>query len=177
MGEKELKKELKLYNVIFPIWFLWLVPITWIVVLPANFIIDLAVIVLTLKYLKENEIRKKAKFVILKSWIFGFISDFIGTAFMLLATLIDIDTKTPFGEWWYHNIENAVSYYPFRSIYSVLWISGCVLISGICIYFFNYKIAFKRLNIEGAKKKKLALSLAVFTAPYLFYLPTSWFFY
>ena len=57
MGEKELKKELKLYNVIFPIWFLWLVPITWIVVLPANFIIDLAVIVLTLKYLKDKKTR------------------------------------------------------------------------------------------------------------------------
>ena len=31
------KNSIKLYNVIFPIWLLWLIPITWLVVLPANF--------------------------------------------------------------------------------------------------------------------------------------------
>jgi len=31
-------------------------------------------------------------------------------------------------------------------------------------------------KIPDDKKKKIALSLAVFTAPYLFYLPTAWFY-
>ena len=73
------KKSIKLYNVIFPIWLLWLIPMTWVIVLPANFLIDLLVVVLTMKYLKVKEIKLNAKSVILKVWIFGFIADFIGT--------------------------------------------------------------------------------------------------
>jgi len=34
------KNQVKIYNLIFPIWLLWLIPATWIVVLPANFLID-----------------------------------------------------------------------------------------------------------------------------------------
>lgn len=32
------KKSIKFYNLIFPIWFLILIPITWIFILPANFL-------------------------------------------------------------------------------------------------------------------------------------------
>ena len=60
------KKSIKLYNVIFPIWLLWLIPMTWVIVLPANFLIDLLVVVLTMKYLKVKEIKLNAKSVILK---------------------------------------------------------------------------------------------------------------
>ena len=60
------KNSIKLYNVIFPIWLLWLIPITWLVVLPANFFIDLLVVVLTMKYLKVPDIKMNAKSVIFK---------------------------------------------------------------------------------------------------------------
>ena len=33
--------DVRLYNVLFPVWLLWFFPVTWIVVLPANFVIDL----------------------------------------------------------------------------------------------------------------------------------------
>lgn len=171
-----MKKDVKLYNIIFPVWLIWLIPITWIIVLPANFLIDLTVIVLTLKHLKVLEIKQKAKSTIFKTWIFGFIADFIGTIFMFLSNIISIDSTTPFGRWWYDNITNAVAYFPFSSAYSVLWITICVVITAIFIYIFNYKICFKKLEIADYQKKKLALSMAIFTAPYLFFLPTSWFF-
>lgn len=171
-----MKKTIKLYNLIFPIWLLWIIPTTWIIVLPANFLIDITVVMLTFRYLKITEIRKKTKAVILKTWIYGFAADFIGTALMLLSNLIDFDTDTRFGHWWYENILNAVAYDPFSSPYSILWITVCVMITAFFIYMFNYRLCFKKLDIEEAQKKKLALSLAVFTAPYLFYLPTSWFF-
>lgn len=44
------KKHITLYNLIFPIWLLWVIPTTWIVVLPVNFLIDITVVMLTLKY-------------------------------------------------------------------------------------------------------------------------------
>lgn len=170
------KNSIKLYNVIFPIWLLWLVPITWIIVLPANFLIDLLVVVLTMKYLKVEDIKRNAKAVILKVWIFGFIADFIGTIAMFMANIIDFNYETQLGKWWYNNISNAVSYNPFESIYSILWVTVCVIITAFFIYLFNYKICLKKLNLDIIQKKKIALSLAIFTAPYLFYIPTSWFF-
>ena len=170
------KNSTKLYNLIFPIWILWLIPITWIVVLPANFFIDLLVVVLTMKYLKIQDIKKNAKAIIFRVWIFGFIADFIGTAAMFLANIIEFNYETQLGKWWYTNISSAVSYNPFESIYAVLWVSVCVIIAAFFIYLFNYKFCLKKSNLDNEQKKKLALSLAIFTAPYLFYIPTAWFY-
>ena len=110
------KNSIKLYNLIFPIWLLWLIPITWLVVLPSNFLIDLLVVVLTMKYLKIPDIKLNAKSIIFKVWIFGFIADFIGTASMFMVNIIDFNYETPLGKWWYYNITNAVSYNPFESL-------------------------------------------------------------
>ena len=172
------KKQTRLYNVIFPIWLLWLFPLTWIVVLPANFLIDLTVVVVTLKVLKVNDIKATSKKIIFKVWIFGFISDFIGTAAMFSVNFMDmaIGNQTALGKWWYKYLTNAVTYRPFENIYSILWVSACVLVTGYFIYLFNYKVSFRKTDLDEMNKKKLALSLAVFTAPYLFYLPTSLFF-
>ena len=46
------KKEIRLYNVILPIWMLWIVPPLWLIILPANFIIDFTVFYFTLKFMK-----------------------------------------------------------------------------------------------------------------------------
>jgi hypothetical protein len=163
------KKSVKLYNLIFPIWLLWLIPITWIVVLPANFLMDLAVVVLTMKYLQVQDIKQNARSVILKVYIFGFFSDFIGTVLMFTSNIIDFNYETELGKWWYKNISNAVSYNPFESVYAVLWVTVCVIITAIFIYLFNYRYCLKKSNLNDDQKKKLALSLAIFTAPYLFF--------
>lgn len=170
------RKDVKLYNLIFPIWLLWLVPITWLVIMPANFLIDFLVTFCAMKYLKIPQTWQKAKSVIFKVWILGFAADFIGTVLMFLSNLIDFNYETAFGKWWYQNITNAVAYYPFESIYSILWVTASVVLSACFIYLFNYKISFKKLEMPKTEKKKVALALAVFTAPYLFFLPTSWFF-
>ena len=39
-----MKKENRLYNVFFPIWFLLLYPLSWIIALPVNFAVDLLVL-------------------------------------------------------------------------------------------------------------------------------------
>lgn len=169
------KESYKLYNLIFPIWLLWLLPVTWLVVLPANFIIDLLVVIIAMKIMKIDDIKDKAKTVIWKVWIYGFIADLIGTAAMYMANVITFNYETKLGNWWFENITNAVSYNPLDSIYAVLWVTACVIITAIFIYLFNYKQFVELLDIDNIQKKKLALSLAIFTAPYLFYLPTSWF--
>lgn len=169
--EMKSKKEIKLYNVIFPIWILWIIPITWIIVLPANFIIDLLVVVLTMKFLKVSDIRENEKAVIARVWIMGFVADFIGTLAMFMAEFGPESSR-----WWSDNITYPVSYSPFDTIFSFLWVTACVMLTAFFIYLFNSKWCLKKANLDAGQKKKVALSLAVFTAPYLFYLPTKWFF-
>ena len=172
------KREIKLYNMIFPIWLVWIFPMTWLIILPANFFIDSLVVLITLKVLKVTDIKQTYKKTILKVWGFGFLADFIGTVFMFLAIILDSvwAYDSVFGKWWYEHITNAVSYNPFESIWSILWVTMCVVISCVCIYIFNYKMSFRKLDLEASIKKKLALALAIFTAPFLFYMPTPMFF-
>lgn len=171
------KKDIKLYNLIFPIWFLLFLPYSWIVVLPANFLIDLTVTAVAMKCFKIDSIKQKVKSVILKVWIFGFAADFIGAAFMFASNIIEFGDNTTLNKWWYTNIISAVNYTPFKSIYGALWVAVCVIITAVFIYIFNYKICLKTLDIDADQKKKIALTLAICTAPYLFFIPTAWFYY
>ena len=72
-----MKKRIKLYNVIFPIWMLLFLPPAWLVVFPANFAIDSLVFRLGAKFAKLQNILAVYKKSILKifgrssrSWIF-----------------------------------------------------------------------------------------------------------
>lgn len=167
-----------LYNIIFPLWMLWIFPVTWIVVLPANFLIDLLVLLLTMRCLKLSERKEIARHSILKVWISGFVADFAGTAVMFSAILLDsfLDYQSPLGIWWYENMTNAVALNPFTTLPAFLWSAVCIVLSGFCIYLLNYRLALKKDVPDETVRKKLALSLAVFTAPYLFLLPAAWFY-
>ncbi len=171
------KREIRLYNMIFPIWMLMLFPGAWAIALPANFLIDSAVLLIAMKAMRLTEKKTLYKSCILKVWAFGFLADLIGALFLLAAILLDgVFEATPIGQWWVEHITNAVALNPFENIAAFLWVSAGVFISGVFLYLFHFKFSFKKLGIEVSKKKRLALALAVFTAPYLFYLPTIWFY-
>ena len=86
-----MKKEIRLYNIFFPIWLILLFyPLCWLVVLPVNFGVDLLVIVLTLRALHADNIKIKAKKSILKVWLFGFLADIIGGVLLFSTQFIDM---------------------------------------------------------------------------------------
>lgn len=167
-----MRKDVKLYNVLFPIWMLCLFPITWLIVLPGNFIIDFTVVALTMKFLKLPNIMKTTKAVILRVWIMGFVADFIGTAGMFLSNLLYEWISNDFT----YELMFAVNYNPFQNIWGFLWVTVCVVLTAILIYIFNYKWCLKKAEFDEVQCKKVALSLAIFTAPYLFYLPSMLFY-
>ncbi|MGN0156541.1 MAG: hypothetical protein ACI39N_04780 [Lachnospiraceae bacterium] len=171
-----MQKGVKLYNIIFPIWLLWILPVTWVVVLPANFLIDLLVVVITMKFLDVSEIKTKIRGTIWKVWIMGFVADFIGTFAMFCVNLIDFKEGSKIQDWWYTHFANPVSYNPFSSFFAFLWVTCCITLTAVLIYFFNDRWCLKKAGLEDGQRKAVALSLAVFTAPYLFYLPTEFFF-
>lgn len=169
-------RSCRVYNVIFPIWFLWLVPLTWVVVLPANFLIDLLVVWLTLRCLRIESAGRQARAVIWKVWGFGFLSDFIGTAVLFPSMALDFNSRTPFGKWWYDNITSPVAYNPLKNPLAAAWVVLAVAAAGVCIYFFNKKISFRNTDLTPRQKHAAALAMAVFTAPYFFLLPMEWFY-
>lgn len=160
-----MRKKAKLYNVIFPIWFLLIFPIGWFIILPANFLIDSIVLLICYKVL--NVARKENyKKSIFRVWLSGFLADLIGAG-MLFAT------QSPAGDWWYEHITGPVAYNPFDNIYALLYVCAAILLSAIVIYFFNRRICLKKTGLNERQKHITALVLAIVTAPYFFLLPTN----
>ena len=131
---------------IFPLWLLWIFPVTWIVVLPANLLIDLLVLSLTMRCLKLDGRKEIAKKAVLKIWVSGFVSDFIGTVVMVCAVLIDsfLDYQSPLGAWWYENITNAVALDPFETLPALPVDGRPVSLSAVSAFYqLNFRLALK----------------------------------
>ncbi|WP_036729423.1 hypothetical protein [Peptoniphilus mikwangii] len=177
MNKTKNKKEIKLYNLILPIWILIAFPVVWIYTIPANFIVDSIVFLFTLKFLNienKKEIYKKS---IMKIVIFGFLSDIIAGIALLFSlmglTAISRNSKIlqglfknkPFIDYF-----EFAFYNPTKNLPSFLLVFAAIVIAGILIYIFNSKYSFTKTDLTKILKKKIALSLAIFTAPYFFLL-------
>ena len=159
-------KEIKLYNVIFPVYMLWLMPPVFFVVAILNFIIDSIVVLITKKFLKIENIFANYKKIILKVWGFGFLADFIGAFFLFVMSSLFSNLDIP--------IRYNIDYNPFGNIYALLITLFGILIAGILIFIFNKKICFKKIDITEKQKFILSLVMAIVTAPYMFLLPVTW---
>ena len=165
-----MKKEVRVYNLIFPIWMLIIFPLAWWVILPANFIIDSIVVLVGFMIFGIKNKYKQYKACIVKVWLFGFVADFIGAGFLMMVSSGDKFLKVDH-RWWYDNIYYPIAYSPFKTTWSVAIIGVVVAIVAILIYLFNVKITLKKLDITLNEKRKIALLMSVITAPYLFFLP------
>ena len=156
-------KNYKLYNVMFPIWMLILFPTMWLLVIPANFLIDSAVLLLGAHFFLRGRAKKIWKKSILKVFIFGFLSDFVGAGFLTAGLYASscLDFGTVFEE-----ACNGPT-----SIGGFFVLLFAVAVSAVCIYFADLKLSFKKIEAETSQKKKLALLMAVATAPYTFFIP------
>lgn len=145
-----IKKDTKLYNVIFPFWMLMLFPQMWLIILPANFIVDSLVLLVSMLILKIQNKKQWYKKHILKIFGFGMLSDIIGGAYMMIFVLLGISSTC-------------------EEFYLTL---PAFVISTVLIYVFNYFITFRK--VESELRLKLSLIFALVTAPYTFFIPASW---
>lgn len=141
----------KLYNVLFPVWMLLFFPQMWLFVLPGNLLIDSLVLFILLLIFKLDNKKQIYKDYIFKVFLFGLLSDVLGSIYMLVL-MIGLDIGNMGDE-----------------IYLTL---PALIISSIFIFVLNYFFTFKHLQ----KRTKLIFSLifATFTAPYTFLFPSSW---
>lgn len=165
-----MKKEVRLYNVFFPIWLLIIIPITWVVLLPLNFIVDSIVLFIALKFIiKNDDIKNSYKKSILKVWILGFLADIIGAATLLVSQLGFSNLDNQFID----KLEE-VNWNAFDNPYAFIYMLISIIISGVAIFAFNYFLSFNKINLEKMEKVKISLTLAILTAPYTFFIPSEW---
>jgi hypothetical protein len=168
-------KKVKLYDVIFPVWFIWLLPPIILIAFAGNFVIDTIVMLISFKLIKAAEItglsmKELYKKSIIKVWCLGFLADIIGALILLALTSDEIPSlKIP------NKIQNAIYMNPFANIWAFLIVFACMVIVSIFIYVFNYNITFKKVIREKALKVKMSLIFAIVTAPWTFLIPTKWF--
>ena len=145
-----MKKNVTLYNVIFPFWMLYLFPVMWLIIIPSNFLIDSLVLIISMFALKIADKKQFYKKHILKIFAFGMLSDIIGAAFMFLTVWLEISTMAD--EWYL--------------------LVPAIILSASAIFLFNYFFTFKKEDKNI--RLKLSLIFAIITAPYTFVIPTSW---
>ena len=143
-------KPVRLYNVLFPLWFLMIFPVMWLIVLPGNFLIDSLVLIISLRVLKIGERKSWYKRHILPIFGFGLLADVIGAAFLFLMLVLEV-----------YNFDNE----PWLTIPAMLLSAGLIFV-------FNYFVTFRKA--EKPIRLRLALTFAIVTAPYTFLVPSSW---
>lgn len=159
-----MKRSVRLYNILLPIWLLWIFPQVWLILLPGNLIIDCAVLLITLLALKHTQKAAVLKKLWWKFWLLGFAADAAGVVWMLLGLL-----PAQWSDWWDEHIAPAISARPFRSPAGFLWTLAGVAIAGVCIYLFD-KRAMKSCDLlTGRERHIIALTMAIATAPWLFF--------
>jgi len=155
-------------NMIFPIWLIWMLPAPQVLipVLAGNFFIDLTVLYVSMKALKIPEAGKKARKHIWGVWARGFGADVIAAIALFIFNCVD------FGSSWYsRNVLAPMHYDVFQSPLAALVMLAFVALGGYLVYRYDYKGAFEYMAVEDRLKKKLAVCMGVFTAPYFFMVP------
>ena len=146
-----MKKDTKLYNVLFPFWMLMLIPTVWFIVLPGNFIIDSIVLIIAMKFLNTENKKTFYKKNIFKIYCFGLLADVIGSALLFIfAYVFELGIM---GDELYLTVP-------------------ALILSAVCIFVFNFFVTFRKL--ETPIRRKFALIFAIATAPYTFLIPSSW---
>ena len=165
-------KPLKLYNVIFPFWLIlfWPSPPVILLTLFGNLAIDCLVVFLALLVLKHPARGSVLKRCWWKVWLFGFLSDLIGALWLALG-MLGAWVLEAGGAGWVSDFAMAMTVNPFRHPLALAWTAIGVAIAGVCIYFLDRRVFRRTPELDGRQSHVLALTLALVTAPWLFFVP------
>ena len=167
-------KHIKLYNVIFPIWFLMFFPPVILLTLAGNFIIDSLVVAGCFHVFKlaqeVGSLKRFYKSSIIKVWLYGFLADLAGAVILFaVGTLGDIWGMP-------YEIYSAISYDPFSHPVAAAIVVFAMLVSGVLVFLFNKKVVLNKLIESKTTRLKVAFTIAVVTMPWTFLIPTKWFY-
>lgn len=122
-----MKRQTRIYNVIFPIWILILFPQLLVFVIPGNLIVDCAVLFFTLLALKHTQKGAVVKKLWWRFWLLGFAADAIGVVWMFLGWLTAARVSQLLGTvGWLEDVVMALTANCFRHPAAFLWTLGGV---------------------------------------------------
>ncbi|MBQ3815186.1 MAG: hypothetical protein II836_03950, partial [Clostridia bacterium] len=103
----------------------------------------------------------------------GFLSDFVGflILFGVFMASVAIDGETSFGAL-IEKLAYGVGFNPFSHPAAFLVVALAVLIAGVLIFLIDRSLL-KKAGLAAEQAKKSALRLALITAPYLYFIPSS----
>ncbi|ACV21486.1 Uncharacterised protein [Slackia heliotrinireducens] len=160
------------YNIMLPVWLLVFWPsYLWLLLIPLNYLIDRIVLKWGLGKMPDA-----GAFCRRHTWkicLAGFASDFVGM--LMLLALFLIPTLAADGsafEAVIHDIGYGIGFNPFTNIVAFLVVALAVAVSGLCIYALD-RFILVRAGLDPVQAKRCALRLALITAPYLFFFPSS----
>lgn len=172
-----MKKDVRLYNVLFPIWLLVLFPQVLVFLIPGNLAIDCLVLFCALCALKHAQKGAVLKELWWKFWLLGFAADALGVLWMILSVLpawignYGTVGSSPLVEWWEKTMLGVHMLRPWTHPLTFCWTLAGVAIAGAAIYFFD-KRAMRKCDLLTEREKHIvALTMAMVTAPWLFFLP------
>lgn len=159
-----MRRHVTLYNIIFPLWFLLFFPIfppLFLAAAVGNLVIDGAVITLSLRAFRQQLEKSPLRSYILKAWLFGFLADFIGAALLLGLEAMNLLKPGSFYTIW-------------DSPLTVIAYLLVIALVGAIIYIANRRLA-AHAGVPANVAHKVALNMAILTAPWVFLVPTSLF--
>ncbi|MBQ9006390.1 MAG: hypothetical protein IJ092_08460 [Atopobiaceae bacterium] len=155
-----------LYNVMFPLWMLiWFPSWLWFALIPANYLIDRAVLWWSLGNVDERQ-----TFCRKHTWkicLAGFAADFVGSLLLLGAYLL----FSSFNSGWAHDIVFSLGFNPFSNVVGFLVTAVAIALSGFCIYVLDLRII-QKAGLADTQARRSAILLAILTAPHLFLFPS-----
>ncbi|WP_350453591.1 hypothetical protein [Slackia heliotrinireducens] len=160
------------YNIMLPLWLLIFWPsYLWLLLIPLNYLIDRIVLKWSLKDMPEA-----GAFCRRHTWkicLAGFASDFVGMLVLLVAFLVPTLVADPSqSDALLDAIEYGIGFNPFSNIVAFLIVALAVAMSGLCIYTLD-RFILMRAGLDREQAKRSALRLALITAPYLYFFPSS----
>ena len=161
-----MKRTCRIYNVLFPIWLLWIFPQMWAFILPGNLVIDVLVLLLSLLALRCPAKRAVLRRTWWRVWLNGFLADAAGVGWMVAGMF----STVPGGGWWEENMSPIMGS-PFRTPLALGWTLFGVAIAGVCIYFLDRRALGRCPELDPRQAHIAALVLAAVTAPWLFLVP------
>jgi hypothetical protein len=163
----------RLYNVIFPIWLLVFFPsYLWLILIPVNYLIDRIVLRWSL-----GDMSDKNLFCRKNTWkicLAGFLGDFVGSIALFFASQL----LSGLGGKRFSFLQMAgegIMFDPFTNVLSFLIVAAGIALSAVCIYNLDKRILGKT-EMEPEQVKRAAFRLALFTDPYLYLIPSRWFY-
>ena len=168
-----MKSDNKVYNILLPIWLLIFFPSwLWLFLIPANYLIDRIVLMWSL-----GDMPEKGLFCRNHNWkicLAGFASDYAGAILLFALNQLMFGMNDDVNSF-ISKAADGLMLNPFSNVLSLVIVIAAIVLSAVCIYKLDKSILTKAgLDIDQAKKS--AIRLAIITAPYVYLIPSEWFY-